>query len=343
MGTDSILSISSFSSCLAPESFRACPKHLPALGASTAPDLWLFSPYPLQIRAQEIKLQPSARLPLLKHDPSFSKTAPRESQTTFSHQQERGVLSFSVHLEISYRKSAAKNSPLSKSSRSEQCQLGESYIKKNEINFASEFMQAVDCCFFSFLRPRGLIYLQSIGFQTKPQGVFHGCSHLVTLLLFLLLCMFIWLNWSLNTSVKLFMGREFCFRYHAYLHQKLDARNYTHSSKEQKHTHKDDCIQGKQHQNQAQRMNWQQLWNLLTSTVQFPLVHCSSPTSCPAAMLHSSFHFPQLHPSLKPGPACPSLCVCACYSPRDHRSHWWEARSWFRFLGLTLCCWVKAV
>lgn len=49
--------------------------------------------------------------------------------------------------------------------------------------------------------------------------------------------------------------------------------------------------------------------------------------------------------SLQLGPACPSLCtcMCACYSPRDHRSHWWEARSRFRFFGLTLCCWVKAV
>lgn len=129
MDTDSIFSISNVSSCLASRSFGACPKHLPALGASTAPDLWLFSPYPLQIKAQEIKLQPSPWLPLLKHDPSFSKTALRESQTAFSHQQERRVLSFSVNLEISYRKSSAKTSPLSKSSGYEQCYLVEFYIK----------------------------------------------------------------------------------------------------------------------------------------------------------------------------------------------------------------------
>lgn len=158
--------------------------------------------------------------------------------------------------------------------------------------------------------------------------------------------MLIWLNWSLDASLKLFMGREFCLHCRASLHQKLDAKNHTHSSKEQKHARRlQHPMQIASKRSTEDTLATAESRNLPTSTVQtgFPLVHYSSPISRPAAVLFHPFHFPTFPAagSCLSTPAC--VCVCACSGPRDRRSHCWEIRSWFRFFGPTLCCWVKAV
>lgn len=55
--------------------------------------------------------------------------------------------------------------------------------------------------------------------------------------MFSLLCILTFLNWALNASQKLLMGREFCLTYRAYLHQKLK-----HSFKQKAETHTETMV-----------------------------------------------------------------------------------------------------
>lgn len=71
--------------------FGVCPKLFPVLEANAAPDLWLFSPSPLQTRAWASKAPKNAAVAVPKAAPSLSvtlvlvKQAPKESQVAFSH------------------------------------------------------------------------------------------------------------------------------------------------------------------------------------------------------------------------------------------------------------------
>lgn len=131
-----------------------------------------------------------------------------------------------------------------------------------------------------------------------------------------LTCVLIWLNWSLDASLKLFMRREFCLHCRASLHQKLDAKNHTHSSKEQKHARRlQHPMQIASKRSTEDMLATAECRNLPTSTVQtgFPLVHYSSPISRPAAVLFHPFHFPTFPAagSCLSTPAC--VCVCVLW------------------------------
>lgn len=130
--------------------------------------------------------------------------------------------------------------------------------------------------------------------------------------------MLICLHWSLDASLKLFMGREFCLHCRASLHQKLGAKNHTHSSKEQKHARRlQHPMQIASKRSTEDTLATAESRNLPTSTVQtgFPLVHYSSPISRPAAVLFHPFHFPTFPAagSCLSTPACVCVCVCALW------------------------------
>lgn len=181
------------------------------------------------------------------------------------------------------------------------------------------------------------------------------------LFLFLLLCIFACLNWVLNASWKLLMGREFCLLYFAYLHQKLE-----HSLKQKAETHTDG-IQGKQHQDQEWRISWQiTVSNGWVREQQPAHKHCMN--SCfPWWTSHPIFH---AHQQVLPNPFCfpshpcsqvlPSHPACGCSGLCDTRvclcvhvcvvvapgitdpSRGWSGAG-PGFFGLTVHGWVKAV
>lgn len=128
--------------------------------------------------------------------------------------------------------------------------------------------------------------------------------------MFLLPCIFTCLNWGLNASQKLFMGREFCLPYCAYLYQKLK-----HSSKRKAETHTETSVSKensiKTNSGGIVGKSNQQWLSEGTATCSqlheplFPLVNQSSYISCPAASFTQSLLF-----SLTSLQLCPAFPPC---------------------------------
>ena len=131
-------------------------------------------------------------------------------------------------------------------------------------------------------------------------------------------------------------------------------------------THGDYSIQGKRHQNRARRISWEiTVINGWVRKQQPAHKRCTNRVSpgklvIPDFLLSSKFYiipfsFPCIPAAgsclpilpagvvLSPWHTCVHTHICACCGPRNHRSHQWEMRSWFRFFGLTWRSWVKAV